>query len=158
MDLNDFWDSDNYYDHPVLTEYMIDEAERLLGVKLPISLIALLRVKNGGYTNSFAYPMNAKTSWSDNHIPLDELYGIVPKDIGSPMSILLTLDMTEEWGLPNNQVLLSGDGHWFITLDYRESSNPSVRWIDTEMNEDIHIADSFEEFIEGLVSEEEFTD
>jgi len=57
----------------------------------------------------------------------------------------------------NSQVVLTGDGHWFITLDYRIGNNPSVRWIDTECNEDIHISDNFENFINQLLSKDEFT-
>ena len=43
-----------------------------------------------------------------------------------------------------------------ITLDYRNGENPSIRWIDIECNEDIHVANNFEDFINGLILEEEF--
>lgn len=59
--------------------------------------------------------------------------------------------MIEEWGLPENLVLIAGDGHSWITLDYRKGSSPSLRWIDVECNEDIHISDSFEDFVNELV-------
>lgn len=32
---------------------------------------------NGGYTQGFAFPMTVRTSWAENHIPLDSLNGIV---------------------------------------------------------------------------------
>ncbi len=54
-------------------------------------------------------------------------------------------------GLPENQVVLSGDGHWFITLDYRKSEKPTIRWIDIECHQDIHICHGFELFIDGLI-------
>ena len=66
--------------------------------------------------------------------------------------------MTQEWGLPEKQVLLTGDGHWWITLDYRKSNTPSVRWIDVECGEDIHVANSFKDFIYGLVAEDAFAE
>ena len=65
-------------------------------------------------------------------------------------------NMIEEWGLPEKQVLLAGDGHWWITLDYRQGKIPSIRWIDCEKNEDIHITDSFNDFINGLEVEKGF--
>jgi hypothetical protein len=58
--------------------------------------------------------------------------------------------MTEEWGLPPRQVLLSGDGHWWITLDYRRSDVPTVAWIDVECGQDLQIAPSFAAFLAGL--------
>jgi SMI1-KNR4 cell-wall len=149
-----FWGS-NYYNHPDLTDEMIEIAEEILHVKLPQSYIKLLHIMNGGYTKGFAFPMS-NISWS-NHILLDTLNGIViDKNIETPLSILDTEYMTKEWGLPENQVLLCGDGHTWITLDYRQHSNPSVRWIDVESNEDVFVAESFDEFLKGLVSSEIF--
>ena len=43
-------------------------------------------------------------------------------------------------------------------MDYRNNSNPSIRWIDVEMDEDIHIANNFDEFLNGLVSDEFYYD
>lgn len=154
INVKEFWESD-YYNHPKLTDEMVNVAEEALKVKLPKSLIDILRVMNGGYTKGFAFPMAVSTSWSENHIPLDSLGGIVTdKSIDTPFNLLDSQYMKEEWGLPEKQVLLSGDGHFWITLDYRESDIPRVRWIDVECNEDIHVANSFDEFLDGLVSDE----
>lgn len=158
ISMSDFWDS-NYYNNPSLTNKIIEKAEKKLGVKLPDSFLYLLKIQNGGYTKGFAFPMTEKTTWAENHVPLTELFGIVlEKNSNSGHNIMQTEYLIKEWGLPEKQVLLSGDGHWWITLDYRQSENPSVRWIDLECNEDIHIADSFEDFINGLVSENEFAE
>ncbi|MGW1365180.1 SMI1/KNR4 family protein [Streptomyces chartreusis] len=43
-----FWNHDGYGAQPPLTEEMVQDAERLLGVSLPASLLTLLRVRNGG--------------------------------------------------------------------------------------------------------------
>ncbi|GAA4311788.1 SMI1/KNR4 family protein [Nibribacter koreensis] len=153
---DEFWD-ENYYNHPPLTHDMISTAEKMLNVKLPNLLIELLNIQNGGYTKGFAFPMIEKTTWAENHVPLSELFGIVTDEsIETAQNILSSHYMTEEWGLPEKQVLLTGDGHWWITLDYRKSSIPSVRWIDVECGEDIHVAHSFEDFMNGLVSEDVF--
>jgi hypothetical protein len=155
---NEFW-GNNYYNNPPLTDNMVSVAENILKVKLPTLFIELLKIQNGGYTKGFAYPMTVKTTWADNHVPLSELFGIVTdKAIESAHNILNTPYMIEEWGLPENQVLLNGDGHWWITLDYRKSDIPTVRWIDIECDQDIHIADNFDDFFNGLVSEDIYAD
>jgi len=66
-----FWGS-NYYDHPPLTDEMVAVAESRLGVKLPAEYIALLRHQNGGYTQGFAYPMRQRTTWAEDHVPLND--------------------------------------------------------------------------------------
>jgi hypothetical protein len=131
---------------------MLAEAETILGVKLPLELIALLRVQNGGYTQGFAHPMSQRTTWANDHVPLDDLAGIVldPR-IETPLNIVSAEYMAQEWALPPQQVPLSGDGHYWITLDYRRSPTPSVAWIDVECAEDLHVAETFAAFLAGLV-------
>ena len=154
IDIHKFWDS-NYYHHPPLTDEMITKAEEMLDVKFPSLFIDLLKIQNGGYTQGFAFPMDEPTTWAKNHVPLSELFGIVTdQSIETAQNVLDSKYMAEEWGLPEKQVLITGDGHWWITLDYRKGEVPSVRWIDVECNEDIHVADNFESFINGLVSED----
>jgi len=158
IDFAEFWDL-NYYNNPVLTDNVILQAEQILGVKLPETFLKLLRIQNGGYTKGFAFLIQTKTTWADNHIPLSELFGIVlDEEIDTTHNIMLSSYMTKEWGLPEKQIILTGDGHWWITLDYRQSENPTIRWIDCECDEDIHVANSFDEFYNGLVSEDEFAD
>lgn len=158
IDKTEFWDS-NYYNHPPLTDEMVTSAENELGVKLPKTLIKLLKIQNGGYTKGFAFPMTQKTTWAENHVPLSELFGIVlDETIRTAQNILDTDYMTKEWGLPEKQVLLTGDGHWWITLDYRDNEIPCIKWIDVESNEEIKIADDFDQFINGLVSEDTFAE
>lgn len=158
VDKHEFWDV-NYYNNPPLTEDMIVAAEKTLAVKLPALFIELLKIQNGGYTKGFSYPMTQKTTWSDNHVPLSELFGIVTdKLIDSGHNILNSHYMIKEWGLPDRQVLLTGDGHWWITLDYRNGESPTVKWIDTECDEEVEVANSFDDFINGLVSDETFAE
>lgn len=147
----EFWRS-NYYNHPPLTDEVISVAEHKLGVKLPDEFIKLLKIQNGGYTHGFAFPMNQKTTWAEDHVPLKDLFGIVTDpSITTAQNILDTSYMTEEWGLPEKQVLLSGEGHWWITLDYRNGDIPIVAWIDVDCGENIIIANSFSQFVSGLV-------
>jgi hypothetical protein len=147
----EFWGT-NYYRHPPLSAAMVQETERALGVRLPSELIALLRIQNGGYTKGFAHPMEVRTTWAEDHVPLQDLFGIVTDEsIQSPLNLLATPHTVEEWGLPPKQVLLSGDGHWWITLDYRAGDAPKIVWIDVECGEDVEIAPSFQAFLDGLV-------
>lgn len=154
----DFWGS-NYYANPPLTDEAIVIAEQQLGVRLPGGFIDLLRQQNGGYTKGFAFPTNRRTSWAEDHVPLDEMGGIVTDPAHKGVhNILLTEYMSREWGLPPRQILLAGDGHWWITLDYRESDEPVVSWIDVEVGQDLVIAPSFAAFLDGLVPKSSFTD
>lgn len=137
---------------------MLATAESELGVKLPGKLVQLLRIQNGGYTRGFAYPMTQKTTWVQDHVPLSELFGIIlDKNVATAQNIMDSHYMTKEWGLPEKQVLLTGDGHWWITLDYRDNETPCVKWIDIECDQEIKIAGDFDQFINGLVSDETFT-
>lgn len=153
-----FWGS-NYYEHPPLTDEMLATAEEQLGVKLPAEYVHLLRTQNGGYTQGFAFPMAVPTAWATDHVSLDELFGVVTDpSISTAQNILETAYMTEEWGLPPRQVLLAGDGHWWITLDYRDGPKPAVRWLYVDQGEDIPIAPTFAAFLEGLVPGSQFED
>jgi len=156
ISLSEFW-GNNYYKHPSLTNEMIQFAQESFDIKLPALLIDLLKIQNGGYTQGFVFPMNRRTSWSANHVPFDSLSGIVTDpSIKTAQNILDTEYMIKEWDLPEKQVLLTGDGHWWITLDYRNGVNPTVCWIDVDSEEDIELAASFEDFFNGLVPESEF--
>ena len=99
--------------------------------------------------------MLEKTTRASKHVPLVDLFGIViDKSIEKAQNMLATSYMTQEWGFPENQVVLTGDGHWWITLDYRKENKPRVSWIDIECKEKKHIADSFDDFINELIPED----
>ncbi|NJC28527.1 SMI1/KNR4 family protein [Neolewinella antarctica] len=152
LNSHNFW-GNNYYRNPSVTEIDIVRAESSLGVKLPPIYLDLIRIQNGGYTNGFIFPMKIMTSWANDHVPLHEMFGIVNPNSTSGHNIMKSHYLTSEWGLPPNQVIINGDGHWWITLDYRKSKEPSIAWIDIECDEDIQIATSFKGFYHDLVSE-----
>jgi hypothetical protein len=159
-----FWTEGAVGVQPPLTDAMVREAERVLGVRLPASLLALLRVQNGGQvaTNWNAFPTSRPTSWSDDHVPFDALLGIgrsswEPNE--QALSLLDTPYLVQEWGLPSPLVLLSGDGHTWIGLDYRvrgRPGEPSVTWFDTELDTELALAVDFRSFVEGLTSNDAF--
>jgi hypothetical protein len=55
-------------------------------------------------------------------------------------------------------VLLCGDGHWWIALDYRNApgGEPSVVWYDNELRQDLRLAPTFRVFVEGLRPQTDF--
>jgi hypothetical protein len=150
MSPEDFWGV-NYYNHPPLTPVVLKLFEHKYDVQLPLLYVELLQYQNGGYTNDFGYPMVQETSWAKDHVPLNGMSGIVSdSNIQTPFNILESDYYQNEWDLPPKQLILNGDGHWWITLDYRYSSQPSILWIDTEVEEIIPIATTFETFYAGL--------
>ncbi|MFJ6835455.1 hypothetical protein [Streptomyces sp. NPDC091209] len=103
-----FWDikSDRGVQLP-LTDLAILEAERLLNVTLPVSLLGLLRKQNGGLVVSSrdAFPTSRPTSWAPDHVPFDQVMGIGHRE--QALSIVDSPYPVEEWGLPTR----SGGDH-----------------------------------------------
>ncbi|MFF8375237.1 SMI1/KNR4 family protein [Streptomyces sp. NPDC015661] len=157
-----FWGEGRYGVQAPLTDAAVRDAEARLGVRLPASLLELLRVRNGGdVAESWnAYPTVVPTSWSDDHVPFDVLMGIRCVD-GHDLSILDSTYLIEEWDLPSPCVLLSGDGHTWIALDYRAcgtDGDPSVTWFDADDASELSLARDFRTFVEGLRAATSFDD
>ncbi|NUK73497.1 SMI1/KNR4 family protein [Streptomyces lunaelactis] len=149
------WSSGTYGVQPPLTDEVAREAEQVLDLALPFSLLDLLRVQNGGEVSSDwnAFPTAQPTSWSADHVPFSELMGIGHRELTA--SLLATPYLVEEWDLPSPIVLISGDGHYWIALDYRECGRrgePSVIWLDADLDSELQLAVDFRSFIEGLTS------
>jgi hypothetical protein len=123
-------------------------AGRELGVRLPLELGELLGLRNGGTVAAHcdAFPASEATSYSGTHVPFDHLLGV-----GGRLSLLDSPYLSAEWGLPKRVVVLSGDGHTWIALDYRLSAEPSVTWFDAELESELPLAPTFRAFAEGLV-------
>ncbi|WP_308406774.1 SMI1/KNR4 family protein [Streptomyces sp. AC555_RSS877] len=150
-----FWGDGDYYVQQPLMDEMVREAERALGVRLPSALLDLLRIQNGGIVASDhdAFPTSQPTSWSEDHVPFDSLMGIGRRD--GMTSLLDTPYLVEEWGMPAPLVLLSGDGHYWIGLDYRtcgRDGEPSVTWFETDLATEFILAGDFCSFVEGLIA------
>lgn len=143
------WEFDvmDEYELEDLTESTLKKAEDLLGVKLPSSYIKLMQSQNGGHLFRNSFKLNSEK------IQIDHLLGIGRK---SKEGILVTPYMIKEWELPSNLVLISGDGHSWVALDYRqEKSEPSISFIDTEQGIDVQLANNFEDFTGQLIRDDE---
>jgi hypothetical protein len=114
-----FWNRDASVGvQPPLTEEMLIRAERVLGVRLPESLVELLRVQNGGVVRDDfnAFPSPRPTSWAHDHVPFEEVNGIGDVNEADARSgnvyasagILDTPYLIREWEMPTGLVLLTG--------------------------------------------------
>ncbi|CAM4151891.1 SMI1 / KNR4 family protein [Bacillus manliponensis] len=144
-----FWSGDDELTLQPLTDEIVKKAEEILQVKLPDAYINLLKTQNGGYIEYNAHPSSEKTSWADDHVSIDSIMGISLNENDS--SILESTYYIQEWEMPENLVLLCGDGHTWIALDYRETSeNPPIIFIDNEWEQIVQLAPNFATFLNGL--------
>lgn len=157
---------------PPLTAEGVAATERALGVRLPAAYLDLLRVRNGGATRGWECPVeDGDVQWAEE---VFELFGVPPLSaeqaaaLDGPAlaetisddvhgSILVTPYMTREWKLPPRQALLSGDGHTWLSLDYRAGEDPKVVFLQDdgwEFSVSV-LAESFDQFLAKLRPAEE---
>ncbi|MEK4502276.1 SMI1/KNR4 family protein [Bacillus sp. FSL R12-0069] len=145
------WADDDYLKLAPINDELIKKAEEVLNVKLPESYINLLKEQNGGTLRLDTYPTSEPNSWADDHVNVSGLYGISFDENES--SILESRYLIREWEMPENIILLSGDGHTWIALDYRNvAENPPVIFIDNEVEQIIELAPNFESFLQNLTT------
>ena len=116
------------------------------GYSLPDKYIRLLMTQNGGYVerNTFRLSTGKVIDY------IERISGIGGHQLDTAEDSQYYI---KEWGLPSNLVLLSGDGHWWIALDYRKLNSdgePTITYLEMDLNIDETIAHSFEDFINGL--------
>jgi len=147
-----FWeiDEEGYYTLKKINEAEIAKAEKKLGITLPDTYKKLILEQNGGYTIHNAFPTTHSNSWAEDHIQFNHLLGIAEDE-----GIMDSAYLIKEWELPEGLVLINGDGHTWVAMDYRKTKeNPTIHYFDVEMEEDFKLADSFDKFIEGLYTAE----
>ncbi|MDY0944257.1 SMI1/KNR4 family protein [Priestia megaterium] len=158
-----FWSDDSKYkriDYPINDE-IIKKTEIILDVKLPSSLVDLMKIKNGGGLN---YPYFILPDGDTESIPYGERARISEIDPihfeNDDMSILSSEELLKEVKLTGKFVVLWTDFHYWVVLDYRSrSQDPAVIYIaenfsastyDTTEWEYIKIADTFDGFLKQL--------
>ena len=168
FDFSDFWDDSAYSLKDYVGEYptdeMIESVEKELGgYKLPQSYIALMRMHNGGTPTRICFPTDEPTGWAEDHIAITGIMGIGREKTYSLCGSLGSNFMIEEWEYPRIGICIADTptaGHEMIMLDYREcgkEGEPQVVYVDQENDYSItFLAEDFETFICGLVSEEVF--
>ncbi|WP_409351163.1 SMI1/KNR4 family protein [Viridibacillus arvi] len=148
-----FWldKEDDYYQEIPLTEELLVKTEENLGHKLPRAYVKLLNEQNGGELRTNACPLVEDNTYGEMFVEVTYLFGI-----GENSSLNNTQYFIKEWGLPEKIVLINGEGHTWIALDYsNDVEQPSVIFIDTEENEITRLAPTFEQFIAALYVEEQ---
>lgn len=155
---DDFWYKSENSAKPATDEDII-AAEKELGYKLPKAYKALIKQHNGGRLNRCICPTTHKTSWADDHAEITAIFGI---DKNRP-SIFETKFYQDDWGYPDIGLAIGSTptaGHTMVFLDYSKcgrDGEPSVVDIDQEGNyETTILADNFEEFINKLITRDEF--
>lgn len=173
FDLAAFWEPEDYlrgkgrneYIYPAPSDDLVRETERKLGYKLPESYLALIKQQNGGCPARTRYDVPA-----DKGGGMVEISGFL--GIGEGEHDWYTLCgtfgstfMIQGWNYPDIGVAVCDtpfSGHVMIFLDYRAcgpQGEPSVVLIDQEDSFAITpIADSFEEFVRGLRTEDDEDD
>lgn len=167
MELENFWDKDEYYTENYVEELLTDEiikfTENKLGYKLPQSYISLMKIQNGGKPiKNYWVDKNAKSNEVDI-IGLSGFLGIGNKKANSLFGEFGNEFWFKEWEYPQNIGIIIADtesgGHDMIYLDYREcgkEGEPKVSVCFQESNYKVRVlANNFEEFISMLITEEE---
>ncbi|MGX7594454.1 SMI1/KNR4 family protein [Planococcus plakortidis] len=138
------------YKLPETSEVEIEKIENQLDMELPASYKEILLEQNGGIIqyNSVKKESHLETN---AYIEINHIYGC------GQGGILDSDYLIDEWGLPKNILIFSGDGNSFFALDYRKDSvNPSVIYLEPETEEIIEVAHTFDEFLNNLSKEEVF--
>lgn len=167
FDFTSFWNDSQYahraYINEIPSDELIASVEQELGYKLPSSYIWLMKQHNGGIPVNTCFPTDTPTCWADNHVAITGILGIGREKDYTLCGGLGSQFMIDEWEYPAIGVAICdcpSAGHDMIFLDYRECGSqgePKVVHIDQENDYEITpLADSFEDFIRGLVSEQEY--
>ncbi|UQW96238.1 SMI1/KNR4 family protein [Rummeliibacillus sp. G93] len=149
------WDKDEEIDIEELelfNDAILKEVESTLGVKLPSTYVELMKEKNGG---TLAYNELHSKKVPEGELLIQSLKGIALDDGIGENNYLL-----EEWELPEGLILLGGDGHTWVALDYRnyDGDNPPVYCIESGKRKGKQISDAFEGFLKQLKEPEPLED
>ncbi|KAJ6250142.1 hypothetical protein M0813_16404 [Anaeramoeba flamelloides] len=166
FDFTNFWSESSSTEETSqeeVTEELIQKVEKELGYKLPKSYIELMKIKNGGSVQKGAHATSTGTSWADNHIAIESIFGIGFEESDSLCGSMGSQFWIEEWRYPAIGIYICdcpSGGHDMVCLDYSKcgkNGEPEVVHIDQEYNyKKTFVAANFEEFVKGLKDEEEF--
>jgi hypothetical protein len=132
-------------------EERIEMFEDEYGVRLPPEFIQYAGTKD---LSVVKLPSCDKEStqfyFGEGFYEVGKFAGIEPDPYG--FSIFDSASLTEEWGLPKKLVLIEGDGHTWLALDYRESTtDPKVIVIESDEANHLLVANNFKEFVQSIL-------
>lgn len=166
-DLKDLWDDSEYARQQYVSEPLTDETiqqveEAIGGYKLPESYIELMRIQNGGYLHRSFVILGEDSDFADGMCWASGILGIGFDKTYSLCGEFGSNFMKEEWGYPDIGVCFADTpsaGHEMYMFDYRECGKdgiPKVVHVDQEGDYCITVvANTFEDFIKSLVSEDD---
>lgn len=149
-------------DPPAATASEIKSAETALGVRLPDAFKQLMRHQDGGSLRfNTIMPTEPPLPWHSDG-PAYRLSGDRLSVVGNSNDFTIvrnTRFAREDYGDPNGLVMLMGDGHRWLCLDYRSvgpDGHPPVIHYENDSEsptgkpEEHIVAESFEAFLAGL--------
>ncbi len=164
FDASNFWnDSEQAFEEYISdppTDELIASVEEELVFKLPASYVAMMKLHNGGIPHKTAYPVGDANSQTGEVITISGFMGIGREKEKSLCGASGSRFVIENGGYPEIGVVICEcpSGHEVVMLDYRAFGNdgePEVVHIDRNNNYKItRLAENFETFIGGLVSQE----
>lgn len=152
----DLYEVDNYRVYSIEEKITMFEDE--YGVKLPPEYLKYASTDCSGvvklppcdnYWTQFYF--------GESFYNFGKLANIEPNRYGA--SLFDSASLAEEWGLPKKLVLIEGDGHTWLALDYRESNtSPKVIVIESDEGNHLEVAPTFEEFVQSILPYESVYD
>jgi hypothetical protein len=169
FDISGFWDNGDYslenYVCETLTDELVKSIEKELEYRLPQSYIELMKQQNGGTPVFTSHRTKEATSWADDHIAINGIYGISKSKPYSLCGSMGSQFWINEWGYPAIGIYFAdcpSAGHDMLCLDYSQCGSegePRVVHVDQEAGYKItFVAKNFEEFIRNLEEDEAFED
>jgi len=131
---------------PHLTSQLVAAAEATLGRALPTAYIEALGPCNGGELRRQWLPTTVELPRQQHGLAVRDLLGLGGEDGTDTVSA----ELIDDWGLPEDSVVLSSEGPQALVLDYRGGGEPSVCWVDTDREAEWTVAPSFAAFVAGI--------
>jgi hypothetical protein len=151
-----------YIDAP-LTDEKVSLVERTLSYALPAAYVAMAKSQNGGMPNRTVHRTSAPTSWAEDHIEINGIFGIGGGKHSTLCGAAGSRFWIDDWGYPPIGIYFAdcpSAGHDMLCLDYREcgpKGEPAVVHVDQNREFKITlVAKDFESFVRGLVDRKAF--
>lgn len=154
-DCGDVSEVKNYREYT--SEERLSEFENLSGFKLPPQYS-----QYAGRNDSWVAKLPSTDDETLNYYFGEGFYTIDQFSMIDPeqyRSIFDSPALIKEWGLPERLVLIDGDGHTWLALDYRESKyNPKVIVMESDNHKFLAVSKTFDEFVQSLLLYEDVYD
>ena len=151
----DVYEVDNY--RVYTKEELIEIFEKENAIKLPEEYI-----KYAGTNDSWVVKLPQSDTGSLKFYFGEEFYeigGFSGLDKNKYRSVFDSASLVKEWNLPLKLVLIDGDGHTWLALDYRScDKDPKVILIESDEGNSLVVANSFKELVLSLLPYESVYD